>query len=155
MAYAQASADSVVSQASEHVAVERALAEFRAGRPVLVAAEIPSIAMPVDGLDVPRLRSFRQQCGATPPRLLVTARRAHILGIEAAGPVAVPLRQREDVDTIVSFAADPPVGQRFDGIPAGPAAIAAIELAKLAQLLPALLIAEPGQFPNPGLLVEI
>ena len=40
------------------IAVERGLAEFRAGRPVRFDAEDPVIAVPVDALDRGRLQSF-------------------------------------------------------------------------------------------------
>ena len=141
---------------ADHVAVERGLAEFRAGRPVLLLADISLIAMPVDALDAQRLESFREQWGTAPLHLLVTARRAHAFGIEATGPVSVPLHQCERLDAILSLAAGPVASRRRSCVPAGPAAVAAIELAKLAELLPALLIAEPGQAcANPGVFVEV
>ena len=42
----------------ERIAVERALAEFRAGRPVLFAAAARIVAVPVDALDAGHLQSF-------------------------------------------------------------------------------------------------
>src|SRR6266851_3145801 len=56
------------------MAVERGLAEFRAGRPVLFAAESSVIAVPVDALDAERLHSF--------------------VGTFASSPDALPLRPR-------------------------------------------------------------
>jgi GTP cyclohydrolase II len=155
MSHARANADSTSSQVPEHVAVERGIAEFRAGRPVLVVAEQSIIAVPVDGLDALRLRLFRGGRSAAPLRLVLTSRRARVLGIEAQGAAAVLLSEREDLDTVLSFAADPVVRGRLDGVAAGPAAIAAINLTKLAELLPALLIAESGQLRNPGALIEV
>jgi GTP cyclohydrolase II len=155
MSHARANADSTSSQVPEHVAVERGIAEFRAGRPVLVVAKQSIIAVPVDGLDALRLRLFRGGRSAAPLRLVLTSRRARVLGIEAQGAAAVLLSEREDPDTVLSFAADPVVRGRLDGVAAGPAAIAAINLTKLAELLPALLIAEPGQLRNPGALIEV
>jgi GTP cyclohydrolase II len=155
MAYAELNPARAPCRIANHVAIERGLAEFRAIRPVLLVADISLIAMPVDGLDAQRLESFREW-GMAPLHLLLTARRAHALGIEAAGPVSVPLDQSERLDAILSLAAGAMLKRRPDGVPAGPAAIAAIELAKLAELLPALMIVKPGQsFANPGVFVEV
>src|SRR5262249_32702502 len=108
---------------ADHVAVERGLAEFRAGRPVLLLADISLIAMPVDALDAQRLESFREQWGTAPLHRLVTARRAHAFGIEATGPVSVPLHQCERLDAILSLAAGPVASRRRSCVPAGPAAV--------------------------------
>src|SRR6266702_2012194 len=102
------------------MAVERGLAEFRAGRPVLFAAESSVIAVPVDALDAERLHSF--------------------VGAFASSADALPLPRA------------------VTAVPVGPAAIAAIELAKLAQRLPALLIAaaDPNhELPDAGLLLSV
>src|SRR6516225_4820187 len=93
----------------KQVAVERGLAEFRCGRPVIVtSADERMAALPVDGMTDQELASFRTLCAPGRPRLLVTARRARALGLVAASKMAP----------------------------------AVIELAKLAQLLPALLVAD-------------
>jgi len=130
--------------APAEIAVERGLAEFRAGRPVLFAAESRVVAVPVDALDARRLRAFTEAFGVShaPLRLAVTARRARALGIDAERPIALTLDGSEGLDAIHSLAADASARHAVAPVPAGTGAIAAIELAKLAQRLPALLIAE-------------
>jgi GTP cyclohydrolase II len=139
---AQANAVISSSHAPEYVAVERGLAEFRAGRAVLFAAENAALAIPVDGPDARQLQLFEQVWAARPPWLTLTRRRAHALGIEADHPVALYLNGSENLDTVLSLALDPGPKHRFNCISAGPAAGAAIALAKLAGRLPALLMAD-------------
>ena len=63
------------------VAVERGLAEFRSGRPVIVTSgKERTLVLPVDGMTDQGLVAFRQLCTPARPRLLVTARRARALG---------------------------------------------------------------------------
>jgi len=129
----------------DRVRVKRGLAEFRSGRPVIFSTHDSKflLALPVDGLDQARLHAFEQLCAPAKPRLVVTARRARALGIEAAGPVALKLDANANADTIYSLVADadPSEDAELDGT-ASEAAGAAIELAKIAHRLPALLIAE-------------
>src|SRR5262245_54757026 len=62
---------------SAHVAVERGLAEFRSGRPVIITGLGERLlALPVDGMDDGRLGAFRRLCRQGRPYLVVTARRA-------------------------------------------------------------------------------
>src|SRR5205085_1642093 len=83
------------------VEVERALAEFRGGRPVLFCDEGSTLlALPVDGIDPERLAEFSRLCGPVRPRLLMTARRARALGIDAAAPVTLALDNADNVETI-------------------------------------------------------
>jgi GTP cyclohydrolase II len=101
------------------------------------------IALPVDGLDAARLHAFEHLCAPATPKLVVTARRARALGIEASGPVALRLPKGADAATIFSLVADADTDESVE--PEGPAddcAAAAIELAKIAQRLPALLVAD-------------
>jgi GTP cyclohydrolase II len=126
----------------DHVAVERGLAEFRAGRPVLLAAAGRlRLALPVDGIDARGLAAFTSLCAPAPARLLVSARRARALGIEASGPAEIVLAAGTDVATVRSLAADAHARWRTGYVPAGADAAAAVALAKLAHRLPALLIA--------------
>src|SRR6266516_375686 len=104
------------------IAVERGVAEFRAGRPVLFAGDERVVAVPVDALDAGRLDGS------------------------------------EDLDAIHSLAADASARRAVAAVPAGPEATAAIELAKLAQRLPALLFAAADrdrELPNAGLLLSV
>ncbi|HEY6603635.1 MAG TPA: GTP cyclohydrolase II RibA [Xanthobacteraceae bacterium] len=127
----------------EQVAVERGLAEFCSGRPVIVmSADEGVMVLPVDGMTDEGLASFRLVCAPGRPYLLVTARRARALGLDRAAPTGVALGDLYDRAAIFSLAADAQVTRRLDVVPAGAAAAAAIELAKFAQLLPALLVCE-------------
>jgi GTP cyclohydrolase II len=127
----------------EQVAVERGLAEFRSGRPIVVmSADEGVMVLPVDGMTDEGLASFRLLCAPARPYLLVTGRRARSLGLDRAAPTGLALGDLYDRAAIFSLAADAQVTRRLDVVPAGAAAAAAIELAKLAQLLPALLVCE-------------
>jgi GTP cyclohydrolase II len=97
----------------------------------------------VDRLDDARLRAFEHLCAPAKPRLVVTARRARALGIEASGPTALALPEIGGAEAILSLVEDANSGEtaEVDG-PAGSSAAAAIELAKITQCLPALLMAE-------------
>ena len=64
------------------------------------------IALPVDGLDAARLRAFEHLCEPAKPKLVVTARRARSLGIEADGPVSLALPQVGGAEAILSLAED-------------------------------------------------
>jgi GTP cyclohydrolase II len=74
--------------------------------------------------------------------LVITERRALALGLDATTPVALQLAVGFDADTILSLVADAKIGRPADVMEAGRAAIAAIQLVKLSQGLPAVLVAE-------------
>jgi GTP cyclohydrolase II len=138
-------AGSGVFGSPDRVLVKRALAEFRSSRPVMFSSQTGKlhIALPVDGLDAARLRAFEHLCAPAKPRLVVTARRARALGIETDDAVALALPQGGDAEAIASLVADANSDEQADvDGPADSNAVAAIELAKMAQRLPALLIAE-------------
>jgi GTP cyclohydrolase II len=129
----------------DRVLVKRGLAEFRSYRPVIFSSEDKKflLALPVDGLDQARLSAFEHLCAPVRPQLVVTARRARALGIETAGPVALNLADGTDADAIYSLVADADADEIAElAGPASEPAAAAIELAKIAQRLPALLVAE-------------
>ena len=127
----------------KHVAVERALAEFRSGRPVIFrAGGEAAVVLPVDGMTDQGLASFRLVCAPGRPHLLITARRARALGLEGAGPTGLAIGDLHDAAAILSLAADTQVTRHLDEVPAGDTAGAAIELAKLAQRLPAMLVGD-------------
>src|SRR6201999_4091693 len=126
----------------EQVDVGRGLAEFRAGRPLAVTSNNETLlCLPVEGLDKKRLTAFRVMCAPIDPRLALTGRRAQSLGLDTDNPVALELPQAA-ASTIVALVADATSEHDLLPEPAGPAASAAIDLAKLAQVLPAVLIAE-------------
>jgi len=127
----------------EQVAVERGLAELRAGRPVIVAAGDDTVAaLPVDGMTDHGLAGFRHMCAPGRPYLIITARRARSLGLDGAGPTGLAIGDLRDAAAIFSLAADKQVRRPLDEVPAGGAAEAAIALAKLAHRLPALLVGD-------------
>ena len=138
-------AGSGVFGSPDRVLVKRGIAEFRSNRPVIFSSQASKflIALPVDGLNAARLAAFDHLCHPAKPKLVVTARRARALGIESAGPVALTLRKGTDSEAILSLVADADAEEPVDASdPAGDLSAAAIELAKIAQRLPALLVAE-------------
>jgi GTP cyclohydrolase II len=123
------------------LSVTRGIAEFRAGRPVLmVHGEKAEAALPMDGLNCGRLQAFKAMCSPARIKLAVTASRARALGLQTGGAVTIAVDEA-GVDTICAWAA----GTRRIGIadysPARVRARAGIDLAKLAQNLPAVLVA--------------
>ena len=123
------------------IAVERALSEFRSGRPVIITSSTDAVtALPVDGMTEATLAAFRLLSRPVRPFLLVTARRARAMGVEASGPTGIALAELCSADEIFSLAAATQVSRRFEFVPAGAGAGAAIRLAKHALRLPALLI---------------
>jgi GTP cyclohydrolase II len=132
---------------AEHIAVERGIAEFRSGRPILIAGAGETVlAMPVDGIDDARLGAFRRLCAPAIPQLAVTSQRARALGLESKNPmsgsVGLAIGAEERAGAILALAADVNPERNLMVVPVSAAAGAAIELAKLAQRLPALLIAD-------------
>jgi len=127
----------------EQVGVVRGLAEIRARRPVLIAADSEKLlALPVDGIDSGRLTAFMNICSPARPKLVVTARRARTLGLEATTPMALSLAVGTSVESLLALVTDSEVDDAPKALPAGMAAIAAIQLAKFAQGLPAVLAAD-------------
>jgi GTP cyclohydrolase II len=137
-------AGSGVFGSPDRVLVKRGLAEFRSNRPVMFSSPNGKfhIALPVDGLDAARLRAFEHLVAPAKPKLVVTARRARALGIEASGPVAFALPQGGGADAILSLVADAHSDETAELDEPADSSAAAIELAKIAQRLPALLMAE-------------
>jgi GTP cyclohydrolase II len=126
-----------------HVGVSRGLAEFHGRRPVLITAKNETLlALPVEGLDAARLAEFMTLCELGTPRLIVTARRALALGLDARTPMALRLTPDDDATTIEALVGDVTYDRVPEAKPAGAAAAAAIELVKLSQSLPAVLAAE-------------
>ena len=134
---------SILFGTHEQIGVGRGLAEFRAGRPVVVKSGTETLlCLPVEGLNKERLVAFRALCAPIAPRLVLTSRRARSLGIDADEPVALELMSEVDANMILALVADATSDHVFVPESAGPAAIAAIDLVKLAQVLPAVLVAE-------------
>jgi GTP cyclohydrolase II len=124
------------------ILVERALSEFRSGRPVIITSGGGEAitALPVDGLTEEMLVHFRLLSRPVRPFLLVTARRARAMGVAASGHTGIALPDFCGLDEIFSLASAIQVSRGFGVVRAGAGAGAAIQLAKYAQRLPALLI---------------
>ncbi|HET9716025.1 MAG TPA: GTP cyclohydrolase II [Pseudolabrys sp.] len=126
-----------------HVSVSRGLAEFHGRRPVHIISSGESLlVLPVEGLDDQRLADFVAICSPYRPRLIITARRAIALGLDARTPMALPLSNIGRANSILSLVLDPRCNWIPEAKPAGRAAAAAIQLVKLSQGLPAVLAAE-------------
>jgi GTP cyclohydrolase II len=125
------------------VGVGRGLAEIRAGRPVVITSSGETLlCLPVEGLDKSRLAAFRALCAPIVPRLVLTGLRARSLGIETNEPVAIEMMADVEASQILTLSAEAVSDHTFLPEPAGKAASAAIELVKLAQILPAVLVAD-------------
>ncbi len=143
--------------AAAAIAVDRATTEFRRGQPVLIlGSQGACLAAAAETVAVASLRRLRQ---ASPPLLVLTGRRAAVLGLAAtAAPASVanPVMQDER-----PFLANLPAGADAEAVLrlADPTAVAAalppttqpphfpdelatasIHLAKLARLLPAAVV---------------
>ena len=137
---------SVVSSlfgAPGQVEVERGLAEFRGGRPVRITTPGQSIvALPVDGIDARRLGAFAAFTAPALSRLVITSRRARTLGLDVSEPVAIALSGSGDIESLEALVAAVAAPRPIEAKVAGAPAKAAITLAKFAQRLPALLVAD-------------
>jgi GTP cyclohydrolase II len=98
--------------------------------------------MPVDGMGDTQLASFRRLCAPAAMHLLITGQRARALGLDAAGPVGLAIGDQDNAAAILRLAADACAERSAATVPVSENADAAIELAKLAHRLPALLVAE-------------
>jgi len=139
----------------EEIAVERAVAEFRASRPVvLIDRDAALLACGVEGIE-PSLADDLERLAAGRARLLLPAARLRRLGLERAAPgaVALPLIDAARIETLAlrtEAKIDAPVGPltALDGV--------ALELARIALTLPAVvtLPVDPAVLP-PGLFVSV
>ncbi|MCC0003084.1 MAG: GTP cyclohydrolase II RibA [Methylobacteriaceae bacterium] len=121
----------------DQLAAERAIAEFRAGRPVVVEAGAAAIlAAPVEGLD---------QAGATAlegvsrgaARLVLAGPRLHRLGAPDRAPAALAL-PTIDLARVAKLALSDDALLDADLLPLQPGEEMGLRLARLAALLPAL-----------------
>ncbi len=129
--------------AAGDVAAQRGIAEFQAGRPVVVeAAGDRIVALPVDGLTETAWSAFKALCSPAVPRLAVTNHRARMLGLDAEGPVLLAVAPDDTCEAVWLLAAGSQRLRRGVAGMAGEAAARAIDLAKVAQRFPALLVAD-------------
>lgn len=133
------------------IAVDRACAELRRGGAVIVTAPdaAPLLVEAAEAAD-PNTLARLERLGGGVPRLFITGRRASVLGLQAGAAPVVALTLPDPLDeALVAILSDP--GRRHDAaashVPADglspvaertPAA-AAVQLCKLARLLPAAL----------------
>jgi GTP cyclohydrolase II len=122
-----------------HIQVERAIAEMRASRPVLLrAGRSLAVVLSVEALDAD-LAQWLEPLARRPSCLVLPAPRLRRLGLERSAPGAIAL-PRLDLGRIEYLALQ--LGARFD---APVAALSrrhrdALELARLALVLPAVII---------------
>lgn len=118
------------------LAVDRASAELRAGRPILI--EAPGLPMVVAALDTVPPATFGLFADRDDGLIALSAPRARALGLSVDGPVAIPYAKLDrDMAFRLAMAADLPPPTSW--LPAGRAAAAGIELCKHALLLPTVL----------------
>ncbi|MDE2364622.1 MAG: GTP cyclohydrolase II RibA [Hyphomicrobiales bacterium] len=121
----------------DQLAVERAIAEFRAGRPVLVeSAQGCVLAAPAEGLDSAALAALEGLAGGA-ARLVLSAARLRRLGVRERGPGAVALPD-VDIARLARLALAEIAAIDAAVLPLLRAEDMALRLAHLAALLPAL-----------------
>jgi GTP cyclohydrolase II len=124
--------------------VQRAIAEFRAGRAVVVEGQGGGsiLALCVEGL-TPEVFADLRALGGEHVSLVVSRTRAAALGADGSAPAGMSLPASIGCERVLEIAGAVPVAPVAACGPlvcAEPAAAAAIELGKLAHLLPAVLI---------------
>jgi GTP cyclohydrolase II len=123
----------------DQMAVERAIAEFRTGRPVLIEdGETCVLAIGIEDLDETRAEHLEAVAGGQ-ARLVLPAARLRRLGVDrtASGAIALPVIRMERIEALAlttDARIDAPVRctSALDGD--------ALELARLALVLPAVLV---------------
>jgi GTP cyclohydrolase II len=126
---------------ARQIAVERALAEFRAGRPVAIRSAARTVlAFPVDGLDARAMSFLRNEEGC--PRLVVPGEKVDASG-EWVRPAAVVQLHPFTLESLEAYFARADRSS-LDSAAADMAEGAALALAHLSQLLPAVAVAEPS-----------
>jgi GTP cyclohydrolase II len=104
------------------ILVDRALSEFRSGRPVLIASASDAItALPVDGMTEAMLVDFRLLSRPVRPFLLITARRARAIGVETLGHTGIALPDVCSLGEIFCLVSAIQVSRQFEVVPAGAA----------------------------------
>jgi len=119
--------------------VERALAEFRAARPVLIAGGAEAVLVcGVEGLEAPLAEALTKLASGT-PRLVLPAARLRRLGLERTlpGRVALPsidLKRIEQLALVIDAKTDAPIA------PVDELDETALELARLALTVPVVVV---------------
>jgi GTP cyclohydrolase II len=132
----------------QEVAVERALAEIRSGRPVLLTGDgVNLLAVSAESIDDEGLASIRAAAGGA-VRLVLSAPRLRLLGHNGTEPGALPLT---DMDAAAVHEIVSDIGSKLGGrVPETASDLdrGALELVRLAYLLPAAIAA---QLPDAGM----
>jgi len=123
---------------ARQIAVERALAEFRAARPVAIRSTTKTVlAFPVDGLTEKHMTFLQQE--DRHPRLIVPGKKLNAAGSWIRPPATVRLKPFTLEKLEAYFAHH----EKTDGIAVTDLAeAAALALANLAQLLPAVIVVD-------------
>jgi GTP cyclohydrolase II len=123
--------------------VQRALGEWLARRPVIVRDDDDRarIVLPVDGLDAAALAALCDAADA-PPRLVVSPTRAAALGVPGAGVASFALPAGITPAALLELAGAAGACAPGEPTPGDAIDAAAVELAKLGRLLPALVCAD-------------
>lgn len=132
------------------VAVERAIAEFRAGRPVALRGAGATLALGVEALDAARAGEI-ERLAAGHARLVLPTPRLRRLGLERNAPAAIALPQ-VDPERIARLARAEQA--TLDAPPLEPTAseLAALELARLSLAAPTIVAAALAGEPPAGAL---
>ncbi|WP_018697767.1 GTP cyclohydrolase II RibA [Amorphus coralli] len=135
------------------VEVHRACAELRAGRPLLIddkGARTAVIA--VDGLNAAKFALFRDRFAAGDPYLVITDRRASAIGLTAYDPTAVSIPEGATPQDLLTLAAGYEVRVGHTSCDAGAPGLAAMAIAKCAELLPAVVAVAASEGDHEGVL---
>ena len=125
------------------LAVDRAVMELRAGRPVAVGGRgRVAVIAAVDGIRPSLFDAFAAGASRN-PCLALTAPRAGALGLLADGPIAIAIAGL-DRDAVCRLAAGRDAARPTAWKPADFAGLAGIALCRQALLLPAALVGEPA-----------
>ncbi|MGE0725038.1 MAG: GTP cyclohydrolase II [Alphaproteobacteria bacterium] len=134
------------------IAVDRAVADFRRGEPVVIRdGDRAILALAVEALTDERLARFMRLSGSS-PSLAMTGRRAALLGLgrDGAGVVRVAVAGADDAARLrdmadpLAAASDPPAVVAVTPARPQDGDSAAVALAKLGRLLPAAVTASAG-----------
>jgi GTP cyclohydrolase II len=119
---------------------QRAIGEFVAGRPVLITDEesTVSLVLPVEDLTPDRLAAFASAADE-PIDLFISGTRAATLGARGIAAGAIRLPESTHCERLLALASETDLPGDFVINLGGCVAAAAIELVKLARLLPAAL----------------
>ena len=125
---------------ARQIAVERALAEFRAARPVAIRSATKTVlAFPVEGLHEKHMAFLQQK--DRHPRLIVPGEKLNVAGSWIRSPATVRLKPFT-LKMLEAYLAHHE--KTYDAAVTDLAEAAALALANLAQLLPAVIVVDAG-----------